>query len=89
MLGEYNDSSFLFPPDPESKVCNTIDNFLTTKHFDWPNDRIDRIKQVMGTPCSTPSGPEFKFELSEEATKQNLGVLEKYNFDLGRALEAQ
>jgi hypothetical protein len=30
-----------------------------------------------------PSAPDFKFELSEEATKQNLAVLEKYDFDLG------
>ena len=83
MLGECNDSPFSFTPDPKSKVRSIIDNFPTTKHFDWPDDLIDRIKQVMGTPCSTPSAPEFKFELSEEATKQNLAVLEKYDFDLG------
>ena len=89
MLGECNDSPFSFTPDPKSKVRSIIDNFPTTKHFDWPDDLIGRIKQVMGTPCSTPSAPEFKFELSEEATKQNLAVLEKYDFDLGQALEAQ
>ncbi len=63
MLGEYNDLPFLFPPDHESKVCNAIDNFSTTKHFDWPDNLIDHIKQVMGTPCSTTSAPEFKFKL--------------------------
>ena len=57
MIGEYNDSPFLFPPDPKSKVRNAINNFPTTKHFDWPNDFIDRMKQVMGPPCSMPSAP--------------------------------
>ncbi len=59
MLGECNDSPFPFTPDPKSKVRDAIDNFPTTKHFDWPNNLIDHIKQVMGTPCSTPSAPEF------------------------------
>jgi hypothetical protein len=50
---------------------------------------IAHIKQVLGTPCNTPSAPEFRINLSEEAAKQNLEVLRKYNYDLGRALEAQ
>ena len=34
---------------------------------------------------------EFKFEISEEAMqhKHNLATLEKYEFDLGKALNAQ
>ena len=43
----------------------------------------------MGTRCSTPSAPEFKFEISEEAMQHNLATLEKYEFDLGKALDAQ
>ena len=74
LLGEYNDSPSPFTPDPESKVRDAIDNFPTTKRFDWPDDLIDRIKQVMGTPCSTPSAPEFEYELSGEVTKQHLAV---------------
>ncbi len=89
MLGECNNSLFLFPPDPESIVCYAINNFPTIKRFDWSDNLINRIKQVMSTPCSRPSAPEFKFELSEEAMKQNLAVLEKYDFNLGRVLEAQ
>ena len=89
MVGGCNDLPFPFTPDPKSKVRNAITNFLTTKHFEWPDDLLDRIKQVMGTPCCTPSAPEFKFKLLEEATKQNLAVLEKYDYNLGRALEAQ
>jgi len=43
----------------------------------------------MGMPCSTPSAPEFKFEISEDAMQHNLAILEKYDFDLGKALNAQ
>jgi hypothetical protein len=50
---------------------------------------ISRIKQVLGTPCNTPSAPEFRFEFLEEAAKHNSEVLRKYNYDLSRALEAQ
>jgi hypothetical protein len=88
MLGEYTDLPFL-SPDPKQNVCNAIDNFPATQHFNWPDESIARIKQVMGTPCNTPSAPEFKFELSEEATKHNLAVLEKYDYNLGQALNAQ
>ncbi len=88
MLGEYTDLPLL-SPDPKHNVCNAIDNFPTTQHFDWPNKLIARIKNVMGTSCSTPSAPEFKFKLLEEASKHNLAVLEKYNYNLGQALNAQ
>ena len=33
--------------------------------------------------------PEFKFEISEEAMQHNLATFEKYEFDLGKALDAQ
>jgi hypothetical protein len=88
LLGEYTFLNF-FSPDPKHNVRDAINNFLTTQHFDWPNKLIAHIKQVMGTPCSTPWAPEFKFKLLGKATKHNLIVLEKYNYDLGRALNAQ
>jgi hypothetical protein len=88
MLGEFNDLPTSIPADPEHRDIS--DNPTTTeKHFDWPNDLIDRIKKVLGTPCSTPLPPEFRFELTEDAMQHNLAVLEKYEFDLGQALEAQ
>ncbi len=88
MLGEYTDLSFL-SPDPKHNVHDAIDNFPTTQHFNWPNELIACIKQVMGTPCSTPSAPEFKFKLSKEATKHILAILEKYDYNLGQAFDAQ
>jgi hypothetical protein len=56
------------------------------KRFDWPNDLIERINKVMSMPCSTPSEPEFKFKISEEAMQHNLAALEKYDFISGKAL---
>ncbi len=78
MLGEYTDLPFL-SLDPKHNIRDAINTFPMTQYFDWPNKLIAHIKQVMGTPCNTPSAPEFKFELSEEVTKHNLAVLEKYN----------
>jgi hypothetical protein len=43
----------------------------------------------MGIPCSTPSPPEFSFEFTYEGAAHNLEVLRGYNFDLGKALQAQ
>jgi len=79
----------LIPADPEHRDnVSGIPN-KTEERFDWPNDLIDCIKQVMGTSCSTPSAPEFKFEISTDAIQYNLAILEKHEFDLGKALGAQ
>ncbi len=86
LVGEYTDLPF-YLPDPEQNIRDAI-NKNPTQHFDWPNNMISCIKQVLDTPCNTPSAPEFRFELSEEA-KQNLEVLRKYDYDLGRTLGAQ
>jgi hypothetical protein len=43
----------------------------------------------MRTPCSTPSPPEFSFEFTYEGAAHNLEVLRRYNFSLGKALQAQ
>jgi hypothetical protein len=86
MLGEFNNLPVSIPADPEHRDDVSGISTKTEKRFDWPNDLIDRIKQVMGTPCSTPSAPEFKFEISEEAMQHILATLEKYEFNLGKAL---
>jgi hypothetical protein len=70
MLGDNTDLHFL-SPDLKHNVRDAIKNFPTTQHFDWRIEIIAHIKQVMGTPCSMPSAPEFKFKLLEEATKHN------------------
>ena len=89
MLGEFNNLPVSIPADPEHRDDISSIPTKTEKCFDWPNDLIDRIKQVMGMLCSTPSAPEFKFKISEEAMQHNLATLEKYEFNLGKALDAQ
>jgi hypothetical protein len=76
MLSEYTNLPFS-SPDPKQNVRDAINNFLTTQHFNWPDNLIERIKQVTSIPCSMPSAPEFKFKLSEEATKHKLAVFAK------------
>jgi len=60
MIGEFNNLPIiLIPADPEHRDnVSDIPN-KTEERFDWPNDLIDRIKQVMGSSCSTPSAPKF------------------------------
>jgi hypothetical protein len=89
MLGEFNNLPVSIPADPEHRNNVSSIPTRTEKHFDWPNDLIDRIKQVMGTPCSTPSAPEFIFKITEKAMQHNLATLAKYEFDLSKALDAQ
>jgi len=64
MLGEYNNLPFLFPADPEHRDVPD-DPKTKQQQYDWPNDLLNCIKKVMGSTCSTPSAPEFRFELSE------------------------
>jgi hypothetical protein len=85
MFGEYIDSSF-YSPEPDERVNNTIQVLLNLD--DWPNNLISLIKNVLGTPCNTPSAPEFSFKLSDKAAIHNLTALRKYQFNLGKALEA-
>jgi len=55
MLGEFNNLPASIPADPEHPDDVSGIPTKTEKRFDWPNDLIDCIKQVMGMPCSTPS----------------------------------
>ncbi len=87
MLGEFH-LPLLFPSNPEHHGITDDPVTIEQRCFDWPNDLIDHIKQVMSSSCNTPSPPEFKFEMTEEATKHNLKVLEKYKFSLKKALDA-
>ena len=84
MLGEFHLPN-LFPSNPEH--CDVTDDPVNIEQcrFDWPNDLIDRIKQVMSSSCTTPSPPEFKFEMTEGAIEHNLEVLEKHEFSLKKA----
>ncbi len=85
ILGEYTDLLF-YSPDPEQNISNAI-NKLPAQHFNWPDNMISYINQVLYTPCNIPLAPEVRFKLSEEV-KHNLEVLRKYSYDLSQALKA-
>ncbi len=71
MLGEYNDLPFLFPPDLKSNVHNAINNFLMTEHFDWPDNLIECIKQVVGTPAA-PHQPQNSISNSQKREQSKI-----------------
>jgi hypothetical protein len=50
---------------------------------------IGIAKRIVSSTCDTPSKPEFSFELTSRAAKKNYLILGKYDFNLGRAIEAQ
>ena len=84
LLGEYSNSPCKLSPPPERDESDT-----PQPSPEWPNDLIGKIKKVINTPCATPSPPEFSFDFTEEGKEHNLAILRKYDFDLGKALEAQ
>jgi len=69
--------------NPSPTFKKSIRNDPPFSTFDWPNDLIEQIREVMQTPCNTPTAPEFNFELSNEAAKHNKAILSKYKSDLG------
>jgi hypothetical protein len=83
ILGEHQDLPFL----SQHSKRGTCNNPLVST-FDWSNNLINQIREVIHTPCDMPTPPEFSLKLTGEAAKQNINILSKYNFDLGRALES-
>jgi hypothetical protein len=63
MLGEFN-LPRPFPSNPEHRDVTDDPETMEQRRFDWPNDLINRIKQVTSSSCDTPSPPEFKFEMT-------------------------
>ena len=46
------------------------------------------VARIATTPCPTPTKSEFRFELSQSAATHNSAILAKYDFDLGKAIDA-
>jgi hypothetical protein len=84
LLGEFYDSPCDLSSPPKRDDSDTLQ-----PSPEWPNELIDKIKRVIATPCETPSPPEFSFKFTEEGKAHNLNILRKYDFDLGKALNAQ
>ncbi|KAL7526102.1 hypothetical protein ACHAWF_006679, partial [Thalassiosira exigua] len=47
------------------------------------------VQAIAAQKCPTPSTNEFKFDFSQEAADHNSSILEKYDFDLEKAIKAQ
>ena len=47
------------------------------------------VKKLATTPTKTPSKSNFKFEVTLEAAKHNTMILEKFDYDLEKAIQAQ
>ena len=47
------------------------------------------IRNIISEECTTPSKPEFTFELTKEAVIKNFLVLKRHRLHLGKALESQ
>ena len=46
-------------------------------------------RNVTSLPSNRPANMEFKFFLDQESSQRNFCILQKYNFDLSKALKAQ
>jgi hypothetical protein len=55
----------------------------------FPLELMSIIKEIRGQPIPAPTEPEFFFEMTQEAAAKNFFLFKQYNFNLGRAVEAQ
>jgi hypothetical protein len=77
LLGEFYDLPILSTA-PKKELYNNI----LEPNFDWLVNLIERIKEVISSPCNMPTPPEFSYELAVEAALHNIAILSKYNFNL-------
>ena len=57
------------------------------KNF-WPKNLVQLAMDVTNLPFSRPANMEFKFLLDQESAQRNFCILQKYKFDLAKALKA-
>ena len=80
------------PPVTKTKPIPSGSNpFLRNeqcKNF-WPKNLVQLARDVTNLPSSRPANMEFKFFLDQESAQRNFCILQKYTFDLAKALEAQ
>jgi hypothetical protein len=55
----------------------------------WQENLLTIIKSMINVPCTTPSPPLFKFELTLEAVHKNYCIMRKFNHNIEKALNAQ
>jgi hypothetical protein len=55
----------------------------------WPKNMMETIEHIIKSMSRCPKSPLFKFEMNVEAAESNFHILRRFNFDLGKAIEAQ
>ncbi len=55
----------------------------------WPKNMTEIIATIVRSTSERPESPLFKFEMNGAAAESNFLVVQKFNFDLEKALEAQ
>ena len=55
----------------------------------WPENMTEIIAAIVRSTSERPELPLFKFEMNGAAAESNFLVLQKFNFDLEKALKAQ
>jgi hypothetical protein len=79
LLTEFLGEHLYLPCNSQKPSERDICIIILQLSFDWPNNLINTIKTVLSMPCTTPKHPEFKFELSAEASLHNLNILIRYH----------
>jgi hypothetical protein len=55
----------------------------------WPKNMMEINKYIVKSTSGCPESPLFKFKRNKEAAESNFHILQRFNFNQGRALEAQ
>jgi hypothetical protein len=78
----------LEPTLPRRKFQSVVVVINTSLRI-WPKNMMEIIKYILKSTSGCPELLLFKFKMNREAAESNFHVLWRFNFDLGRALEAQ
>ena len=77
------------PPSGLNPILrNDASLFVTNKTF-WPKKLVQMAREITSLLSNRPSNTKLKFLLDQESGQKNFCILQKYNFDLTTALEAQ
>jgi hypothetical protein len=66
--------------------CSSLPSFTSTG--DWKGF-FRAVESIANQQCPTPSGSSFIFSFTKEAAEHNSKILADFDFDLGKAIEAQ
>jgi hypothetical protein len=79
------------PPEPNStrREFQSVAMVIDASPKIHPENIMEIIENIVKLMSTCPKSPLFKFEMNGEAAELNFQVLRRFNFDLGKAIEAQ